>query len=108
MRALLAGLLLLTLAPPAQASEVRNYLAPQLDGQRVNACLTSGACGKPAADAFCQAEGYDQAMLFQREPSASARAIDSDRVCDGSCTAFRQVKCFTARSDLPATAAAAL
>ena len=102
MRALLASLVLLTLIPGARAAEVRNYFAPQLDGHRINACLSDGACGKAAADAFCKAEGYDKAMLFQREKAESARLIDSDRICDGDCTTFRQVKCFTERSDLQA------
>lgn len=101
MRTLLAALMLLSFAVPhAQAAEVRNYFSPQRDGERIAACLSDGACGKAAADAFCQAEGYDEAMLFQRERSTSARLIDSDRVCDGDCTSFRQVKCFTERSDL--------
>lgn len=39
------------------------------------------------------------AMLFQRERSNSARLIDSGVICDGDCTAFRQVTCFTERSD---------
>ncbi len=102
MRIVLASLLLLGLMAPAQAAEVRNYFAPERDGERVAACLSDGACGKPAADAFCKAEGYDEAMLFQRETSGSARLIDSDRICDGNCTTFRQVKCFTVRSDLEA------
>ena len=102
MRALLASLMLLTLIPQAQASEVRNYFSPQLDGHRIHACLSDGACGKAAADAFCKIEGYDEAMLFQREPSDQARVIDSEKVCAGNCTAFRQVKCYTVRSDLPA------
>ena len=106
MRPLLAGLMLLSLIPAAQASEVRTYFTPQLEGQRVNACLSDGACGKKAADAFCKVEGYDQAMLFQRERSQSARLIDSDKVCDGDCTAFRQVKCYTVRSDLQVSNAA--
>lgn len=99
MRTLLAGLVLLMLAPGAQASEVRNYFTPELDGHRVDACLSDGSCGKAAADAFCKVAGYDEAMLFQRERAATARSLDSDRVCDGDCTAFRQVKCFTARSE---------
>lgn len=103
MRTLFASLLMLSLMAPAQAAEVRNYFAPQVDGERVAACLSDGACGKAAADAFCQAEGYDKAMLFQREKAASARLIDSDKVCDGDCTTFRQVKCFTERSDLQAS-----
>lgn len=100
MRALSAGLALLILIPGAGAAEVRNYFLPQIDGHRINACLSDGACGKAAADAFCKVEGYDKAMLFQREQSASARAIDSDELCKGNCTAFRQVKCYSAGSDL--------
>jgi hypothetical protein len=106
MRTLIAGLVLLTTLTAAHAGEVRNYFAPQFEGQRINACLSDGACGKAAADAFCKVEGFDQAMLFQRERSASARLIDSDKVCDGDCTAFRQVKCYTARDDLQAAKAA--
>ena len=106
MRPLVAALLLLSLTPAAEASEVRNFFAPQFDGQPVNACLTGGACGKAAADAFCKVEGFDKAMLFQRGPSNSARQIDSDRLCDKDCTAFRQVKCFTARNDLQLAKAA--
>jgi len=106
MRPLFAGLMVLTMALPAQAAEVRNYFTPERDGQRIAACLSDGSCGKPAADAFCQAEGFDEAMLFQRERSNSARLIDSEKVCDGDCTAFRQVKCFTVRSDLQMSDAA--
>ena len=106
MRPLFAGLIVLTMALPAQAAEVRNYFTPERDGQRIAACLSDGSCGKPAADAFCQAEGFDEAMLFQRERSNSARLIDSEKVCDGDCTAFRQVKCFTVRSGLQMSDAA--
>ena len=102
MRQLIAGLLLLTSISAAHAGDVRSYFAPMLQGQRINACLSDGACGKAAADAFCRIEGYDQAMLFQRERASQARLIDSDKVCDGNCTSFRQVKCFTARDDLQA------
>jgi hypothetical protein len=101
MRALLAGLTLLLTLTQAQASEVRNFFAPQVGGQPINACLTGGACGKAAADAFCKVEGFDRAMIFERGPAPSARLIDSDKVCDGKCTAFSQVKCYTVRSDLP-------
>lgn len=97
-----AGLLLAIfgLSGSASATEVRNFFAPEMDGARVDACLGSGGCGKPAADAFCRVQGYDHAMIFQRESHASTRLIDSGRVCSGDCTAFRQVKCFTTKSDL--------
>ena len=100
MRTLLAGFVLLATLAQAQAGEVRNFFAPQVGGEPINACLADGTCGKPAADAFCKVEGYDHATIFQREPAQSARLIDSDKVCDGKCTAFSQVKCYTVRSDL--------
>jgi hypothetical protein len=101
MRALLAGLMLAAaLAQGAAASEVRNFFAPELDGQRIGACLADGVCGKAAADAFCKAEGYDHATIFQRERSQSARVIDSGHLCEKDCTSFRQVKCYTVKSDL--------
>lgn len=102
MRAVLALLLATAFAQPASAAQVRNFFAPEVGGTRIDACLDSGACGKPAADAFCRAQGYDRAMIFQREDFASTRLIDSDKLCSGSCTAFRQVKCFTAKTDLAA------
>ncbi|WP_373506163.1 hypothetical protein [Aestuariivirga sp.] len=100
MRVLIAVLAFATTTTLAHA-EVRNFFSPEVKGARVDACLSDGACGKPAADAFCKAEGYDHAMIFQRENAASTRIIDSGQACsDGSCTAFRQVKCFTSKSDL--------
>lgn len=97
---LLAGLALAGFAQAATAAEVRNFFTPRIEGARVDACLSAGACGKPAADAFCRAEGYDHAMIFQRESYASTRAIDSGKTCLSGCTAFAQVKCFTVKGDL--------
>lgn len=100
MRGFLAALIVMSIAEAAPASEVRNFFAPRISGERVDACLAGGLCGKPAADAFCRAEGYDRAMIFQREAQTSTRAIDSGKVCSRDCVAFRQVKCFTTKSDL--------
>jgi hypothetical protein len=100
MRAILALLLVTAFAQPAAAAQVRNFFAPEVDGARIDACLHTGVCGKPAADAFCRAQGYDRAMIFQREDFASTRVIDSEKTCSGDCTAFRQVKCFTTKSDI--------
>jgi hypothetical protein len=99
MRSILALLIATAFAQPAAASQVRNFFAPEVEGTRIDACLQTGGCGKPAADAFCRAQGYDHAMIFQREYFASTRVIDSDKTCSGDCTAFRQVKCFTTKSD---------
>jgi hypothetical protein len=100
MRAALALVVATAFAQPAAASQVRNFFAPELDGARIDACLHTGACGKPAADAFCRVQGYDRAMIFQREGFQTTRVIDSDKTCSGDCTAFRQVKCFTTKSDI--------
>ncbi len=100
MRVVLACIVALGFVQPAFATEVRNFFAPELEGARIGACLDSGACGKPAADAFCKVQGYDRAMIFQRESHASTRAIDSGKLCSGSCIAFKQVKCFTTKGDL--------
>jgi hypothetical protein len=100
MRAILAFVVAFGFAQPASAKEVRNFFLPEAGGARVDACLESGACGKPAADAFCREQGYDHAMIFQRESFASTRIIDSGKICSESCTAFRQVKCFTTKNSL--------
>jgi hypothetical protein len=86
-------------AAPAEAG-VRNFFLPEIEGARVDACLASGTCGKPAADLFCRAQGYDRAMIFQREVSAQSRRLDSGELClSNACTAFKQVKCFVASAD---------
>lgn len=99
--ALPAILGLMLVAAPAEAA-VRNYFSPEQDGNRIAACLTANSdCGKPAADAFCRAQGYDKSVLFQRESHAFTRSIATGETCEGAaCTAFRQVKCFSAKDDL--------
>lgn len=99
MRAAIACVIALGFVEPAAASQVRNFFLPEVEGHRVDACLSDGGCGKPAADAFCRAEGYDRAMIFQREPFTATKVIDSGQSCSGACTSFRQVKCFTTKSD---------
>jgi hypothetical protein len=88
--------LFLLAAVPAEAA-VRNYFAPQWDGIRLDACLTAvSTCGKPAADAFCKAQGFTEALIFQRETGVSTKRLHSGELCEGdSCTAFKQIKCFS-------------
>jgi hypothetical protein len=80
----------------AEAS-TRSYFLPLANGQAVSACLADGTtCGKPAADHFCRSAGYDESILFAREPVGSALALDSEQLCEGaSCQAFTRIKCYT-------------
>jgi len=98
IRASAVTLLLLAISAGAEAG-VRNFFSPALEGARLDACLSGGDCGKPAADAFCKTQGYDKALIFQREAHQSTRILDSEQTCSNSCTAFRQIKCFTTKSD---------
>ena len=84
---------------------MRNYFAPELDGKRLDSCLTeSGDCGKPAADAFCKAQGFETALIFQREAVADTVRLGGGESCTNSaCVSFKQIKCY---SDGGATAAA--
>ncbi len=83
-------------ASPVEAG-VRNYFAPEWDGTRLDACLTAvSTCGKPAADAFCKAQGFTEALIFQRETGVSTKRLHSGEICEGDgCTAFKQIKCFS-------------
>jgi hypothetical protein len=83
------------MAGEASAS-ARSYSNPKLDGTVIAACLSDGSsCGKPAADAFCQMEGYQESILFQRTTAAEALVLDSGAVCtSGACDAFARIKCY--------------
>src|SRR5689334_15097886 len=52
-----------------QAKEVRNYDRPRRNGNRIAFCITDAVetCGKPAADAFCRDNDFQEALTFQRE-----------------------------------------
>ena len=95
--AAIAGALMLHSAS-AQA-DVRNFFTPQLADARVAFCMqSSDECGKPVADAWCQVNGFDEAVLFQREevPGAVLATLYPDtgaRCSAETCTSFHQIKC---------------
>ena len=80
-------------------ADVRNFFSPQLQEARVAFCVQSGEeCGKPVADAWCQVNGFEEAVLFQREevPGNVLATLYSDTGarCDAeTCTSFHQIKC---------------
>ena len=98
--AALAGTVMLHTAT-AEAG-VRSFFSPQLEDARVAFCTQSSEeCGKPVADAWCQVNGFDEAVLFQREeiPGDILATLYPDtgaRCDDETCTSFHQIKC---RSD---------
>ncbi len=84
---------------------VRNYFAPEQDGKRLDSCLTDASdCGKPAADAFCKAQGFDTALIFQREAAVDTIRFGTGSFCTGAaCASFRQIKCYAAAGTVAAT-----
>jgi hypothetical protein len=88
-------------APAGEASAAaRSYSNPVHLGEYIHQCLADGfTCGKPAADAFCRLEGYENALSFrlQRDPARISTAVmlDSGRVLRGAdAQPFDAVKCW--------------
>jgi len=81
------------------ASE-KTYNKPKIGGYRVNYCETKGiGCGQDAADAFCDAKGFDDAADYVQSapvpPGAKpSRFIGNGKICKGpGCYAFNSITC---------------
>jgi hypothetical protein len=76
-----------------------SYTEPMIGGARLDWCrVWAGECGKPAADAFCQAKGHSTAASFKRASDIGAfaptKVISSGQVCaDNTCDGFAWIKC---------------
>ena len=58
-------------ASPAFAQNVESFIVDNDDGYGVDSCLESGAsCGQPIANAWCEANGYSQAIEFRKQTPA--------------------------------------
>ena len=72
---------------------------PMFNGNRLDWCLTwSKDCGKPAADAWCIAQGYQFAIAFAADrrigSKSPTRLIGTGATCDLTyCDGFRQITC---------------
>ena len=76
----------------------RVFANPVWKDRRLDFCLRWGAdCGKPAADTFCRAKGYSDALhaVPDAKPGyAPTRVISSDHICDKPfCRGFQQIIC---------------
>ncbi len=82
-------------ADKADVEEV-TFQRPKLKGKRLDWCLTWGSsCGKPAADAYCELKGYDNAVTFRiAENIGHTRIISSKQICeDQTCDGFNNITC---------------
>lgn len=100
---LAAAAVLLPMAAPAAAASARNYFYPDYMGQPLAFCLDGNrGCGRPAATAWCKANGYDDALSFARHANPGAeqlRYADTGKLCSGDkCIGFRQIKCIREES----------
>jgi hypothetical protein len=92
------GLVLLAVNPANAAPSARNFFSPDYLGQPVAFCLENNqTCGKSAATAWCQHNGYDEALSYARRtlaPNAELKFADTGNSCSGSdCLTFSQIKC---------------
>ncbi len=89
--------------PPASGGvpATRHFDNPLVEGVALDFCRSwARECGKPAADAFCQSQGFAAAIDFTRQPHAPpTRVIGSGQVCNGAnCARIAAVTCGNAAS----------
>ena len=96
LKILSCALLFVTIANHEANAAARSFSQPMLEGQRIASCLDGTAgCGKQAADAFCQLQGYSESILFQRQLATATISLRADNICQsGTCEAFSQIKCY--------------
>ncbi|MFN3593946.1 MAG: hypothetical protein ACK4TK_04610 [Thiobacillaceae bacterium] len=81
---------------PAIGGAPGEFAHPQVDGIALDICREWGAnCGKPAADAFCQRQGYAESIDHRiQHDTPPTRIISSGAVCNDSfCDRIVWVKC---------------
>jgi hypothetical protein len=94
VKAILLILLAVPFVAPAQAQR-QTYEHPRVTGYAVDNCLYFGqACGKPAADAFCDRKGYRESEHYRVAPARPTMVLGEDRVCDEDyCVGLLDVVC---------------
>jgi hypothetical protein len=68
---------------------------PSVNYVRVDQCLHWGTeCGQPAADYYCQTNGFSTARSFQTEQVSPTWVQGNNMKCDApSCVGFREIVC---------------
>lgn len=80
---------------------VHDYKKPQWKGAPLDRCKFFGQdCGKPAADAFCQAKGFAYSTkVLGADYAQVTRVVGDNKVCtDNTCRALSYVKCARAKN----------
>ncbi len=95
--ALVAGLALTVIA--ATNAEAARFTSPRWNGYALDWCKNfEGACGKPAADLYCQKRGYPQSTGFVKKQRVSEHTmtIGQNAICDPRshvCDSFEYIDC---------------
>jgi hypothetical protein len=82
-----------------QLSAATDYPNPQNQGYSLDWCKTfEKGCGKPAADAFCQRQGFSKALDFvqDRGVNVSTMIISNNAICNPvhhRCDSFKVIRC---------------
>lgn len=98
LRAALLSLAALLFAPAAQA-ETQTFDNPKVGSNPLDFCFSWGdGCGKPAADAWCVNNGFDESVSYAEATdiglSTPTRLISNGAVCDQAfCDGISQVTC---------------
>ena len=77
-------------------TETRTFNNPMVEGYGLDYCREWAAnCGMPAAQAYCESQGYDLAIDFRIvEDNQKTRVIETGQVCDADyCDRISQVTC---------------
>lgn len=82
-------------APANSQNNVYVIKNPKVNGYYLDVCLYWATdCGKPAADAYCQYEGYTESVKFITEKSHPTIVIGSEEICNEYyCGRIKQVNC---------------
>lgn len=81
---------------PFGREAAQDFFRPSYQGQNVDWCLNWGSrgCGQPAADAFCQMNGFAHAISFDGRLMRPTALLGENRTCDsGFCKGFTRISC---------------
>lgn len=81
---------------PNEGTEQVIFKAPMFKGRRLDWCRGFATdCGKPAADAYCEMKGYDEAAEFVMAADiGKTRIISTGQKCnDSTCDGFKSIIC---------------